>query len=179
MQKPQQRKYHSSCNRSVHTGTAHGKQRVKVCKRKTPHLLVRSFLSPYGDGTKMAMENQFVYKFSPPCGDCTKSCAIWLDGRLFSPPYGDGTHFPATPKRSRQFSPPYGEKLKSGTKTLMAWQRSFCPLTGIVPLVSSIVGKGMSFRPLTGMVPSACFWNSRKVGFRPLTGMVRARLSFR
>ena len=91
MQKPQQRKYHSSCNRSVHTGTAHGKQRVKVCKRKTPHLLVRSFLSPYGDGTKMAMENQFVYKFSPPCGDCTKSCAIWLDGRLFSPPYGDGT----------------------------------------------------------------------------------------
>lgn len=38
MQKPQQRKYHSSCDRSVHRGTAHGKQRVKVCKRKTPHL---------------------------------------------------------------------------------------------------------------------------------------------
>ena len=30
-----------------------------------------------------------------------------------------------------------------------------------------------SFRPLTGMVPSACFWNNRKVGFRPLTGMVQ------
>ena len=29
------------------------------------------FSSPYGDGTKMAMENQFVYKFSPPCGDGT------------------------------------------------------------------------------------------------------------
>lgn len=46
MQKPQQRKYHSSCNRSVHRGTAHGKQEVKVCKRKTPHLLVRSFFVP-------------------------------------------------------------------------------------------------------------------------------------
>ena len=52
MEKPQQRKYHSSCNRSVHRGTAHGKQEVKVCKRKTPHLfLMRSFLSPCGDGT--------------------------------------------------------------------------------------------------------------------------------
>uniref|UniRef100_UPI00402625C5 hypothetical protein n=1 Tax=Faecalibacterium sp. TaxID=1971605 RepID=UPI00402625C5 len=50
MQKPQQRKYHSSCNRSVHRGTAHGKQKVKVCKRKTPHLfLMRSFLPPCGD----------------------------------------------------------------------------------------------------------------------------------
>ena len=46
MQKPQQRKYHSSCNRSVHRGTAHGKQEVKVCKRKTPHLLMRSFFVP-------------------------------------------------------------------------------------------------------------------------------------
>ena len=55
MQKPQQRKYHSSCNRSVHRGTAHGKQEVKVCKRKTPHLLMRSFLSPYGGWYRSGM----------------------------------------------------------------------------------------------------------------------------
>lgn len=69
MQKPQQRKYHSSCNRSVHRGTAHGKQEVKVCKRKTPHLLVRSFLSPYGDGTKWHIGNKRAVGFSPPYGD--------------------------------------------------------------------------------------------------------------
>ena len=69
MQKPQQRKYHSSCNRSVHRGTAHGKQEVKVCKRKTPHLfLMRSFLSPYGDGTKKFEIELGIHQFSPPWG---------------------------------------------------------------------------------------------------------------
>ena len=72
MQKPQQRKYHSSCNRSVHRGTAHGKQEVKVCKRKTPHLfLMRSFLSPYGDGTKKFEIELGIHQFSPPYGDGT------------------------------------------------------------------------------------------------------------
>ena len=85
MQKPQQRKYHSSCNRSVHRGTAHGKQEVKVCKRKTPHLfLMRSFLSPYGDGT---IWNEF-----------------FRDENVFSPPYGE-----AGAQRLRGF---YGDKLK-------------------------------------------------------------------
>ena len=132
MQKPQQRKYHSSCNRSVHRGTAHGKQRVKICKRKTPHLLMRSFLSP--------------------CGD----------------------------------------KLKSGTRTLMAWQRSFRPLTGMVqakemknlarssfrPLTGMVRGRAvhafptMSFRPLTGMVLTLSKVASSRPGFRPLTGVV-------
>ena len=61
MQKPQQRKYHSSCNRSVHRGTAHGKQEVKVCKRKTPHLfLMRSFLSPCGEKLKCKIRVQRV-----------------------------------------------------------------------------------------------------------------------
>lgn len=65
MQKPQQRKYHSSCNRSVHRGTAHGKQEVKVCKRKTPHLLMRSFFVPlrgwYGvDFMAKAKKNVFA-----------------------------------------------------------------------------------------------------------------------
>jgi hypothetical protein len=73
MQKPQQRKYHSSCNRSVHRGKAHGKQRVKVCKRKTPHLfLMRSFLPPYGDGTFMLKDWTKELRFSPPYGDKLK-----------------------------------------------------------------------------------------------------------
>ena len=73
MQKPQQRKYHSSCNRSVHRGTAHGKQEVKVCKRKTPHLfLMRSFLPPYGDKLQSIAKLASAiarYALSPPCGD--------------------------------------------------------------------------------------------------------------
>lgn len=91
MQKPQQRKYHSSCNRSVHRETAHGKQEVKVCKRKTPHLLVRSFLSPYGDGTYYVPQFANLGEFSPPYGDDTKTKSINLSQKPFSPPYGDGT----------------------------------------------------------------------------------------
>ena len=114
MQKPQQRKYHSSCNRSVHRGTAHGKQEVKVCKRKTPHLfLMRSFLSPYGDGTSTAgiqigrglfsppygdgiaytHLDSGLLTFSPPCGDCTVPTSARARCSPSSPPYGDGTVF--------------------------------------------------------------------------------------
>ena len=85
MQKPQQRKYHSSCNRSVHRGTAHGKQRVKVCKRKTPHLLVRSFLSPYGDGTADLSEVTGATMFSPPYGDGTNSNRVEFRISVFAP----------------------------------------------------------------------------------------------
>lgn len=91
MQKPQQRKYHSGCNRSVHRGIAHGKQRVKVCKRKTPHLLMRSFLSPYGDGTGYQKFTDMAAKFSPPCGDGTFYKLEKVYTKEFSPPYGDGT----------------------------------------------------------------------------------------
>ena len=91
MQKPQQRKYHSSCNRSVHRGTAHGKQVVKVCKRKTPHLLVRSFLSPYGDGTTVQQYYEALARFSPPYGDGTSMRELVARTGLLSPPYGDGT----------------------------------------------------------------------------------------
>ena len=67
MQKPQQRKYHSSCNHSVHRGTAHGKQEVKVCKRKTPHLFwCGVFLPPYGDGTKDLTDSRWPQPVSAP-----------------------------------------------------------------------------------------------------------------
>ena len=87
MQKPQQRKYHSSCNRSVHRGTAHGKQEVKVCKRKTPHLfLMRSFLSPYGDGTHYCTLTLYKAEFSPPYGDGTAECSVKFTGnQVFAP----------------------------------------------------------------------------------------------
>ena len=130
MQKPQQRKYHSSCNRSVHRGTAHGKQEVKVCKRKTPHLLVRSFLSPYGDGTvSTTAQRPTVSSFRPLTGmvrsrDMIISVGISfrpltgmvLSSRIykrspvqFSPPYGDGTSWLNLDKDELLFSPPYGD----------------------------------------------------------------------
>ena len=160
MQKPQQRKYHSSCNRSVHRGTAHGKQRVKVCKRKTPHLfLMRSFFVPLRGEVEMqsyihAMTNG---KFPSPCGDKLKSegqnhgrrsrtvsvplrgepsqsrlapCQLPRKGSL-SPGNGSCKSSPfgrAGAQRLRGFC---GDKLTSGTRTLMTWQRSFCPLAGI------------------------------------------------
>ena len=125
MQKPQQRKYHSSCNRSVHRGTAHGKQEVKVCKRKTPHLLMRSFLSPYGDGTFSSLEDAVAARFSPPYGDGTKTVQVpeYLGG--FSPPYGDGTIVTCFTDVVTAFSPPYGD----GTLTLSRK----CPLSPFSP----------------------------------------------
>ena len=112
---------------------------------------MRSFLSPYGDGTGFRGNKVVKFRFSPPYGDGPKSIQI-RGAHMFSPPYGGGTNITTVDSRSDQFSPPYGdgtmmfvynmfhslfsppygEKLKSGTKTLMAWQRSFCPLTGIV-----------------------------------------------
>ena len=88
------------------------------------------FSPPYGDGTKFGTPRWLLYSFSPPYGDCTKSCAIWLDGRLFSPPYGDSTDETFGYQEAWAFPSPCGEKLKSGTRTLMAWQRSFRPLAG-------------------------------------------------
>ena len=133
MQKPQQRKYHSSCNRSVHRGTAHGKQEVKVCKRKTPHLfLMRSFLSPYGDGTMKIAYCAVCKKFSPPYGDKSKSALQGLD------------------RQQMTFPSPCGEKLKFGTRTLMAWQRSFRPLTGMVPKSFEEHGFVIGFSPPYG-----------------------------
>lgn len=113
MQKPQQRKYHSSCNRSVHRGTAHGKQKVKVCKRKTPHLfLMRSFLSPYGDKLQSIVKLASAiarYALSSPCGDSTGNRLICRAFNGFSPPYGDGTAIPWPADDWKRFSPPYGD----------------------------------------------------------------------
>lgn len=113
MQKPQQRKYHSSCNRSVHRGTAHGKQKVKVCKRKTPHLfLMRSFLSPYGDGTSTMGVKPTTFEFSPPYGDGTAIPWPADDWKRFSPPYGDSTDFDKYGIVELTFSPPYGDGIE-------------------------------------------------------------------
>lgn len=57
----------------------------------------------------MAMENQFVYKFSPPYGDSTIWELAHLSMREFSPPYGDGTNTPVTFFLVYEFSPPYGD----------------------------------------------------------------------
>ena len=130
MQKPQQRKYHSSCNRSVHRGTAHGKQEVKVCKRKTPHLfLMRSFLSPYGDGTSTA--------------------GIQIGRGLFSPPYGDGTYDREWSEEEIPFSPPCGDGTISldGEKTASI---VFAPLRGWYHLPASGTAERLVFAPLRG-----------------------------
>ena len=110
MQKPQQRKYHSSCNRSVHRGTAHGKQEVKVCKRKTPHLLVRSFLSPCGDCTGFRGNKVVKFRFSPPYGDGIVGIRGIFRLARFSPPYGDCTVPTSARARCSPFSPPYGDR---------------------------------------------------------------------
>ena len=131
MQKPQQRKYHSSCNRSVHRGTAHGKQRVKVCKRKTPHLfLMRSFFAPLR-GWYLCQWAPITSRrdfrpltgivpstpsfqvgnagFSSPYGDCTTEKAKCANTGLFSPPCGDCTSSSLIMDGILLFSPPYGD----------------------------------------------------------------------
>ena len=130
MQKPQQRKYHSSCNRSVHRGTAHGKQEVKVCKRKTPHRLVRSFLSPYGDGTFSSLEDAVAARFSPPYGDGTGIYKTFTHVDVFSPPYGDSTDETFGYQEAWAFPSPCGDKLKSMLLTPTTWASSFRPLAG-------------------------------------------------
>lgn len=130
MQKPQQRKYHSSCNRSVHRGTAHGKQEVKVCKRKTPHLfLMRSFLSPYGDGTTFKVNDVFT--------------------TLFSPPYGDGTARKGLHKgESEVFAPLRG--WYSSTIHLIASLTVFAPLRGWYRTLQLVCICLAVFAPLRG-----------------------------
>ena len=142
MQKPQQRKYHSSCNRSVHRGTAHGKQEVKVCKRKTPHLLVRSFLSPYGDGTADLSEVTGATMFSPPYGDGTNSNRVEFRISVFAPLRGWYPHL-NEPRAERlgvgtrnneqhfnqiPFSPPYGDG--TGYSSTTARHYKFSPPYG-------------------------------------------------
>ena len=153
MQKPQQRKYHSSCNRSVHRGTAHGRQRVKICKRKTPHLLVRSFLSPYGDKLQsIAKLASAIARFA------------------LSSPYGDGTKISIQTATIVQFSPPTGMVPTPQRTTSRAF--SFRPLTGMVPEIMSNTLTRYRFRPLTGMVPGIVQRPRGITSFRPLTGMV-------
>ena len=82
-----------------------------------------------------------------------------------APPFGG-----AGAQRLRGFC---GEKLKSGTKTLMAWQRSFCPLTGMVSQMMRFPKAALRFRPLGGIVLCILLPNSLLWRFRPLTGMVR------
>lgn len=87
MQKPQQRKYHSSCNRSVHTGTAHGKQEVKVCKRKTPHLfLMRSFFVPLrGWYVTLSTTVSGGIVFAPLRGWYMNALSINIPANVFAP----------------------------------------------------------------------------------------------
>lgn len=139
MQKPQQRKYHSSCNRSVHRGTAHGKQEVKVCKRKTPHLFwcgvfcpltgmvqiwnewfrdQNLFSPPYGDGTFYKLEKVYTKEFSPPYGDGIAYTHLDSGLLTFSPPYGDSTTGGTDAGKPCRFSPPYGDDTKSLDKRL-------------------------------------------------------------
>ena len=116
MQKPQQRKYHSSCNRSVHRGTAHGKQRVKVCKRKTPHLfLMRSFLPPCGD--KLQFSNNIIdskiMRLSSPCGDKLQF------------------HTTVNSDNGTELSSPCGDKLQYATCGSTPRSPGYRPLAGI------------------------------------------------
>lgn len=151
MQKPQQRKYHSSCNRSVHRGTAHGKQEVKVCKRKTPHLfLMRSFLPPCGDGTELESIYAHYSKFSPPYGDGTLCQWAPITSRRFSPPYGDSTDETFGYQEAWAFPSPCEDKLKSMLLTPTTWASSFRPLAGMVPATFDIETTNTEFSPPYG-----------------------------
>ena len=131
MQKPQQRKYHSSCNCSVHRGTAHGKQRVKVCKRKTPHLFWCGVFCPLtGMVPLRARQLLSLANFRPLTG-MVPSMKFWrLSLTGFRPLTGmvQTHHWP--------------------------WGRSsgFRPLTGMVLEKLSRCIAACVFRPLTGMV---------------------------
>lgn len=132
MQKPQQRKYHSSCNRSVHRGTAHRKQRVKVCKRKTPHLfLMRSFLSPCGDGTA----RKGLHKGGP---------------EVFAPLRGWYCKLRKTRYSVQVFAPLRGWYFL--TLRAHVTPAVFAPLTGMVLAFIRLLRTSMCFRPLTGRV---------------------------
>ena len=151
MQKPQQRKYHSSCNRSVHRGTAHGRQRVKICKRKTPHLLVRSFLSPYGDKLQsIAKLASAIARFA------------------LSSPYGDGTKISIQTATIVQFSPLTGMVLKDERKAYV--ERGSRPLTGMVPTATQMPPCFSGFRSLTGMVPNTQQHGGTRLWFSPPYG---------
>lgn len=151
MQKPQQRKYHSSCNRSVHRGTAHGRQRVKICKRKTPHLLVRSFLSPYGDKLQsIAKLASAIARFA------------------LSSPYGDGTKISIQTATIVQFSPPTGMVPKR-----LIWEALLArlrPLTGMVLKDERKAYVERGSRPLTGMVPNTQQHGGTRLWFSPPYG---------
>lgn len=130
MQKPQQRKYHSSCNRSVHRGTAHGKQRVKVCKRKTPHLFWCGVFCPL---TGMVLGGLLIASlytsFRPLTGMVPmKHSAIRKRGR---------------------FRPLTGMVLQSPQTSRTQW--SYRPLAGMVCIKCSMTLASCGFRPLTGM----------------------------
>ena len=52
---------------------------------------MRSFLSPYGDGTIRQLLPDGGGQFSPPYGDGTAVSSLKYRVTAFSPPYGDGT----------------------------------------------------------------------------------------
>ena len=153
MQKPQQRKYHSSCNRSVHRGTAHGKQEVKVCKRKTPHLfLMRSFCPLTGMVRKSSRLSWVSISFRPLTGMVQIWNEWFRDQNLFSPPYGDGTHYCTLTLYKAEFSSPCGDKLQRLRGKSPREGQAFAPLTGIVPRATQLRKRSRRYRPLTGMV---------------------------
>lgn len=170
MQKPQQRKYHSSCNRSVHRETAHEKQEVKVCKRKTPHLfLMRSFLSPYGDGTYYVPQFANLGEFSPPYGDCTVPTSARARCSPSSPPYGDGTVF----QNIQALSGSVFALLRGWYLTGQQIPRLFhvfAPLRGWYAYGDSALSGHGVFAPLRGWytVTTGIFW--RTLVFAPLWG---------
>ena len=77
---------------------------------------MRSFLSPYGDGTTFFFNNTDVFVFSPPYGDGTMINLDRFGGVTFSPPYGDGTTTPKYPVMDDAFPSPCGDKLKFMTQ---------------------------------------------------------------
>ena len=150
MQKPQQRKYHSSCNRSVQRGTAHGKQEVKVCKRKTPHLfLMRSFLSPYGGWYRSGMNGLETRTcFRPLTGMVLMLNLMKKSAPVFAPLRGwYGKSKPNT-GRDVVFAPLWGwyRMTRRCTRLLTV----FAPLRGWYFIIEDRDGKTIVFAPLRG-----------------------------
>lgn len=152
MQKPQQRKYHSSCNRSVHRGTAHGKQEVKVCKRKTPHLF-------------------WCGVFCPLAGMVHRCSIIRARQRRFRPLTGMVLQSPQTSRTPWSFRPLAGMVwlcLKKKWTSI-----GFRPLTGISCNSGNSVAHGSLYRvsvPLRGWYAIEKVQNDGKAVFAPLRG---------
>ena len=180
IRKPWQRKCRSS---SVHRGIAHGKQRVKVCKRKTPHLFWCGVFCPLAGISwnlpwirKLLRNTRYrplagiswnlggtimlnlMKKFPSPCGDKLKYHGLWrlTSNQCFRPLAGiSWNHYSCgTLRRIYRFRPLAGISWNTYNAYYeVGWLQCFRPLAGI------------SWNMFVYVLPA------RVISFRPLAGI--------